>query len=262
MGPGRFERHPDLHPRSEQKKIKKDPKHPQSCLWGPKTESEVSKRGWRTEGVGARKSFMCQRFRPLFCTLFLCPLGEGGHISGELFGLFLGVCLSPTPSRQPLFETSDWTQTLFSQTFRGAPGIFGCSATVGITTVQIEILGAKFQILGPRCAPHYFSGPSSTTLGITTLQCKSKFWARNFKFWAWDVHPTISQAQVKTCWARKTNSRSTHPRSNEIPEISQQNPGMSRPKKIWFPWFRGTYRTFWPPRWAPPLHAEDPHPTR
>ena len=40
---------------------------------------------------------------------FLCPLslGEGGQISGELFGLFLGVCLSPTPSRQPLFETSD-----------------------------------------------------------------------------------------------------------------------------------------------------------
>ena len=35
------------------------------------------------------------------------PLGEGAHISGELFGLFLGVCLSPTPSRQPLFETSE-----------------------------------------------------------------------------------------------------------------------------------------------------------
>ena len=29
-------------------------------------------------------------------------------------------------------------------------------------------------------------------------------------------------------------------------------------KKVWFPWFRGTYRTFWPP----PLHVEDPHPTR
>ena len=36
------------------------------------------------------------------------PLGERGHISGELFGLFLGVCLSPAPSRQPLFETSDF----------------------------------------------------------------------------------------------------------------------------------------------------------
>ena len=35
------------------------------------------------------------------------PLGEGGHNSGDLFGLFLGVRLSPTPSRQPLFETSE-----------------------------------------------------------------------------------------------------------------------------------------------------------
>ena len=42
---------------------------------------------------------------------------------------------------------------------------FGCSATLGITAVQIEILGAKFQILGPRCAPHYFSGPSQNLLG-------------------------------------------------------------------------------------------------
>ena len=30
------------------------------------------------------------------------------------------------------------------------------------------------------------------------------------------------------------------------------------PKKVWFPGFRGTYRTFWPP----PLHVEDPQPTR
>ena len=29
-------------------------------------------------------------------------------------------------------------------------------------------------------------------------------------------------------------------------------------KKVWFPWFRGTYRTFWPP----PLEVEDPHPNR
>ena len=29
-------------------------------------------------------------------------------------------------------------------------------------------------------------------------------------------------------------------------------------KKVWFPWLRGTYRTFWPP----PLHMEAPHPTR
>ena len=45
------------------------------------------------------------------------PLGEGGHISGELLGLFLGACLSPTPSRQPLFETSDTILIFFSLPF-------------------------------------------------------------------------------------------------------------------------------------------------
>ena len=34
------------------------------------------------------------------------------------------------------------------------------------------------------------------------------------------------------------------------------NPGISRPKSL-IPWFRGTYRTFWPP----PVHVEDPYPT-
>ena len=28
-------------------------------------------------------------------------------------------------------------------------------------------------------------------------------------------------------------------------------------QKVWIPWFRGTYQTFWPP----PLHVFDPHPT-
>ena len=34
-------------------------------------------------------------------------LGEGGTHFWKTFWLFLGVCLSPTPSRQPLFETSE-----------------------------------------------------------------------------------------------------------------------------------------------------------
>ena len=39
--------------------------------------------------------------------LSYAPLGEGGQISGELCGLFFGVCLSATASRQPLIETSE-----------------------------------------------------------------------------------------------------------------------------------------------------------
>ena len=42
----------------------------------------------------------------------------------------------------------------------------GVSDTLGITTVQIEIRGAKFQIPGPRCAPHYiFLKPKSKPAG-------------------------------------------------------------------------------------------------
>ena len=40
--------------------------------------------------------------------------------------------------------------------------------------------------------------------------------------------------------------------------ISQQNPGISRPKSLISLVFEGHTRTFWPP----PLHVEDPHPTR
>ena len=62
------------------------------------------------KGVGgqrglARGNPLKARDSGLFSVPFsLPPLGEGGHISGELLGFFLGVRLSPTPSRQPLFE--------------------------------------------------------------------------------------------------------------------------------------------------------------
>ena len=53
----------------------------------PPELSEVSIRGWRTEGFGTRRSFLCQRCRPLFCTLFLCSTQEKADtILGELFG--------------------------------------------------------------------------------------------------------------------------------------------------------------------------------
>ena len=76
--------------------------------------SEVSKRGWRTEGVGARKSLPHHKFRPFFCPLFPVPPYEvGGHNSGVHFRLHFGHCWSPTPYRQPLFETSDIRTNFF-----------------------------------------------------------------------------------------------------------------------------------------------------
>ena len=49
----------------------------------------------------------------------------------------------------------------------------------------------------------FLSKVSGVPLRWGSLRCKSKFWARNFKFWARDVHPTISQAQVKTLLGAK-----------------------------------------------------------
>ena len=48
--------------------------------------------------------------------------------------------------------------------------------------------------------------------------------------------------------------------SSQTFQAPPKYPGKIRdipPKKVWFPWFRGAHRTFWPP----PLHVEDPHPT-
>ena len=47
-------------------------------------------------------------FAAIFPAFFWITLrSEVSKISRELFGCFLGVCFSPAPSRQPLFETSD-----------------------------------------------------------------------------------------------------------------------------------------------------------
>ena len=66
--------------------------------------SEVSKRGWRTEGVVAEKSFLRQRLRPFFCTLLLCSLRRRGRHFWRTLGCFCGALfvaspLPPTPFR-------------------------------------------------------------------------------------------------------------------------------------------------------------------
>ena len=74
--------------------------------------SEVSKRGWRQSGVGARRSCPCQRFRPLFCELFPTPrLGEVGI---NFFCVWGPVSGQPPPA-QPLFQTSEkWGRAKFT----------------------------------------------------------------------------------------------------------------------------------------------------
>ena len=61
-------------------------------------KSEVSKRGWRTEGVGARRSFPCHRCRPLFSALFPIPPYEKGD---TILGTFCGCILGPASPQPP-----------------------------------------------------------------------------------------------------------------------------------------------------------------
>ena len=79
------------------------------------------------------------------------------------------------------------------------------------------------------------------------------------------MHPTISQAQVKTRCARKTNSRGTHPRSNEIPDHREANQCCARCQVdfSWKPIFlcgwrvgaRGLEPLRGPPRKTDPLRS-------
>ena len=64
--------------------------------------------GLAVRGVVAKKSFYA-RNRGLFSVpFFLCLLRrKEKHITEMGFSAVLGVCLSPTLSRQPLFETSE-----------------------------------------------------------------------------------------------------------------------------------------------------------
>ena len=64
-------------------------------------ESEVSKRGWRTERVGARNPSHTMHSSQFSAPFFLCLLrSRRTQFWGELL-LHFGRCWSPTPSRQP-----------------------------------------------------------------------------------------------------------------------------------------------------------------
>ena len=73
-----------------------DPQSPQSP-----TRFRSFEKGWRTEGVGVRRSFLCHRFRPLFCTSFPIPHYEKGDTlpvtSGGLFGCSSGLASCQPP---------------------------------------------------------------------------------------------------------------------------------------------------------------------
>ena len=59
------------------------------------------------KGVGGQRGLSRRNPSYFLYPFSYAPLGKGGHISGELYWAVFGVCLSPTPSSQRLFETSD-----------------------------------------------------------------------------------------------------------------------------------------------------------
>ena len=64
--------------------------------------SEVSTRGRRTEGVGAKKPFEPQRFRPLFRTLFpMTPWENGNTFLENLWDSFGGMFVANPPPANP-----------------------------------------------------------------------------------------------------------------------------------------------------------------
>ena len=65
---------------------------------------------------------------------------------------------------------------------------------------------------------------------------------------------TVCTSRFARLWKLDTNFFSQIFRAH--PGYPGKIPGYPAPK-VWVPWFRGTYRTFWPP----PVHVEDPYPT-
>ena len=70
------------------------------------TKSEIPKRGWRTEGVGARKSILCHSLRPLSAPFFLFPptVRRGTHPWGTFLLLILGPVSRQPPPANPSSE--------------------------------------------------------------------------------------------------------------------------------------------------------------
>ena len=77
-----------------------------SVIFPPAILSEVYK-GLAVRG-GCREEIlpMPEIEASFLCLFFLCPLRRRGTHYWRTFRAVFGACLSPTPSRQPLFETS------------------------------------------------------------------------------------------------------------------------------------------------------------
>ena len=93
--------------------------------------SEVSKRGWRTEGVGARKSLPNRKFRPFSAPFFLCPCEYENTILGDIFCCILGDAGRQPPPANPFSKPLSFSGTLSRGLRGGTSGPKGPKTLVG-----------------------------------------------------------------------------------------------------------------------------------
>ena len=142
--------------------------------------------GWREEILPVPE-IQTQRFRPLFCTLFpMPPLEKGEHHSGNEFSRYFGARSSPTPSRQPLFETSECDGSVKTGAIKDPHHPF----SKYLLDTPSKYLLVRFQSLGST-----FSGVSG--LPLRNLSRTSKHLRH-----AIQGHPNLWNSSMGASWGR------------------------------------------------------------
>ena len=109
----------------------------------PRVQNQKFRKGVGGQRGLARRNPSKARDLGLFSVpFFLCLLRRMGTHFWRSFGVLLGVCLSPTPSCQPLFETSDKNGT-HSTSFCSTTGHTPMSGIPKSVSVAMQSLAVK-----------------------------------------------------------------------------------------------------------------------
>ena len=173
--------------------------------------SEVTKRSWRTGGVGTRKSFICQRFNLFSVPFSLCPLRRRGTHLVEIFlGSFWGfVCRQPPPANpfsKPLIvgilSLLFWVltfrarraRTVLESVRQSVPEDGGC-LTEGSTGCLRRPLRPRFRSVqrgsrvSPECPDSFLTLRWHSRDTFSTLQSSSK------AFIHWNALPSLANSK-------------------------------------------------------------------
>ena len=233
-------------------------------------ESGSWRRGWREEILRApeiQTSF-------LHSFSYASPLGQRGTQFWQLFFAVLWALLVANPLPQNSFLKVPQREEA-----KGIGHFLLCFGHLLATILSPFWRFWSLFCLSPFAAGWFFlnlwnqewetdSGKSKREASQTGAWPKwRKFGAVAYKAWPlWHTNPDFCGARTACIgdggglqyndtkeWGRELNTDFSF---SNFSGTSWQNPGISR-QKVW-PGFQRRYRTFWPP----PLHMEDPHPTR